>query len=236
MAVELITCGACGAKNASSRTVCLKCGASISTPRGGKATKESSFSEQLRQRLSAAAKINASSTGSEVSKYVHAAGAIWSAGPVLFKLVAEELGARKIKTEGFLLFNGEVACYVLHLLDRTLSTAVSASSKTRIMNHLVLALCDGLHSVLDEMGYDAEFDKVVIVFTEMRNNRQLEYGALKEGWFESVSLRFSLHAAEAFREAFEASNDENPIAWLCALRAPELFSELIPYLPIGIEE
>lgn len=29
MAIELITCGACGAKNASSRTVCLSCGADL---------------------------------------------------------------------------------------------------------------------------------------------------------------------------------------------------------------
>lgn len=236
MAIELVACKACGTKNASHRKVCLKYGTSMSTPRGGNATKESSFSAQLRQRLIAVAKINARSTGSEVSKYVHAAAAIWSAGPVLFKLVAEELRVRQIHPEGFLLFNSEVACYVLHLLDRTLSTAVSTSSKATIMNHLVMALCDGLHFVLADMGYEAEFDKVVIVFTEMYNNRQLEYGALKEGWFESVSVRFSLRAAEAFREALETSGDERPIVWLCALRAPELFSELIPYLPIGIEE
>jgi hypothetical protein len=236
MAIELISCPACGTKNASHREVCLKCGANISTSSGGKATTESSFSEQLRHRLTAVAKINASATAGRLSGYVHAAAAIWSAGPVLFKFVARELGVRKIKTEGFLLFNGEVACYVLHLLDRTLSTTVSASSKARITNHLVLALCDGLHFVAHEVGHDAEFDAVLDEFTEMYNERQLEYGALKEGWFESVSLRFSLHAADAFRGALETSNDQDPIAWLCALRAPELFSELIPYLPIGIEE
>lgn len=33
MAIELITCGACGAKNASSRTVCLSCKTNLTPPK-----------------------------------------------------------------------------------------------------------------------------------------------------------------------------------------------------------
>ena len=45
MAIELVTCKACGTKNASHRKVCLKCGASISTPKGSKTTEPVAFSD-----------------------------------------------------------------------------------------------------------------------------------------------------------------------------------------------
>ncbi len=45
MAIELVTCKACGTKNASHRKVCLKCGASISTPKGSKITDPVAFSD-----------------------------------------------------------------------------------------------------------------------------------------------------------------------------------------------
>lgn len=49
MAIDLVICSACGMKNASHRKVCLRCGASISTPTESKRTKRLSFSERLRQ-------------------------------------------------------------------------------------------------------------------------------------------------------------------------------------------
>ena len=49
MAIELITCEACKAKNASHRTDCVRCGASISRPTGSKITKKFPFLERLRQ-------------------------------------------------------------------------------------------------------------------------------------------------------------------------------------------
>ena len=45
MAIELVTCKACGTKNASHRKVCLKCGASISTTKGSKTTDPVAFSD-----------------------------------------------------------------------------------------------------------------------------------------------------------------------------------------------
>jgi len=49
MTIELISCPACGTKNAAHRKVCLQCGASISTSKGSKTTEGLSFSERLRQ-------------------------------------------------------------------------------------------------------------------------------------------------------------------------------------------
>jgi len=260
MGIELITCHSCGTKNASRRAVCLRCGVNISTPTGTKATKglpPEELTVQLRRQLHECSK------SCEGSKYVVAAGAIWSAAPVLFSFIKESyLPDRKIKPEWFVLFNAEVTFYVLHMLDRTLAMPAFASSRARVMDHLVLHLCDAFRFVLEEMGY-AQFSEEELTkgidgktfldrgneqikqlvlkgglqvpafaalvrngFIEMCNERQLEYGALKneENWFGDIALRFGKHAGEALEV-------DDAAIWLhWALLAPGVFKELLPSL------
>lgn len=269
MAIELITCSSCGTKNASHRKVCLRCGAGILTPTGAKAIKGPSFSERLSQRLSSIGKQNESPETGEVSKYGVAAAAIVSAGWELSNFVKEHyLRDREIKpdSERGVLFHAEVTCYVLHMLDRTLSVPAFASSRSKIMYLLVRLLSETLCLVLKGMGYpqfsEEELAKgidgktfldrmdeqnkqlalrgglqvpgfaalVVNGFTEMYNERQLEYGALKkESWLLDVAFRFGQHA----EEALDAHNEA--IAIRCVLLAPEIFKELLPYLPIEVD-
>jgi hypothetical protein len=67
---------------------------------------------------------------------------------------------------------------------------------------------------------------VVNGFIEMCNERQLEYGALKnkESWFGDVALRFGKHAGEAL----EVDDAAIWVHW--ALLAPDVFKELLPSL------
>lgn len=211
-----------------------------------------------------------SSETSEALNYVVAAGSILSGGSALNNAVKERLGDREIKAECFLLFNAEVACYVLHMLDRTLAKPAFASSRAKIMDSLVLTLGDAITFILEEMGYTqvreqelakgieaetfmARMDEqlkqvalktrqqlplktgeplsgflalVVNGFIEMCNERQLEYGALKnrESWFGDIALRFGKHAGEALEV-------DDAAIWLhWALLAPEVFTGLLPSL------
>ena len=186
MSIELITCRSCGTRNASHRTVCLRCGASTSTPTGTKIAKRLS-PEDLTVQLHRNLQHECPKTDAAFeAKYAAATGAVWSAGPVLFNSVNKHLGEREIKREWFLLFNAEVTCYVLHVLDRTLAMPAFASSRTKVMDHLVLHLCDAFRFVLDEMGYpqfsEDELTKGVDGKTFLdRGNEQLKQLVLKGG-------------------------------------------------------
>ena len=209
MAIELTTCGACGAKNASHRAVCLKCGMNLadrkeSTPRIYKA--------------------------SETAK------AILSAGPALFREIQQLLGDREIRPEWFVEFTSELACYVLHLQDRKLSHVERAEllqDRAKLMNDLIVAICQTHHSYLTGSGYEITLDDVMGAFIAMYNERQLEYGVFKEDWFGRVSLRFGQHAADALEAPQEK---RGKLAAACALLAPDVFIDLIPFLPWGFEQ
>lgn len=173
MAIELMTCAACGTKNASHRTVCLKCGMNLadrkeSTPRIYKA--------------------------SETAK------AILSAGPALFREIQQLLGDREIRPEWFVEFTSELACYVLHLQDRKLSHVERTEflrDRAQLMNDLIVAICQTHHAYLTGSGYEITLDDVMGAFITMYKDRQLKYGVFKEDWFQRVSLRFGQHAADA---------------------------------------
>lgn len=190
MAVKLISCPACGTKNVSHRTVCLRCGAAVRTsktlpvnrtmrtqgqpPAGQKECPICGMfnylqaprcycgyefgPEGIAKETEAVPQSNEKHGGgsetSDSDRYVVAAKSILSAGPTLFKLLKEHLGDREIKPEWFLLFNAEVACYVLHVLDRTLAMPAFASSRDRTMTYLVQYLRDAFSFLLKEMGYD----------------------------------------------------------------------------------
>ena len=154
MTTGLIACHSCGAKNTSHQEVCVCCGGSISTPTGRKATKKLPFSESLQHwTISFTEKRNVSSETSKAFQYLVAAGSILLTGPPLFNVLKERLGNHEIKPEWFLLFNAEVACYVLHMLDRTLAMPAFTSSRAKVMNSLVVTLCDAIGFMLEEMGY-----------------------------------------------------------------------------------
>lgn len=51
MAIELITCAACGAKNASSRTVCLSCGADLTPSKEAQSENSDDIIKPVRQPL-----------------------------------------------------------------------------------------------------------------------------------------------------------------------------------------
>ena len=267
MATELVACPACGTKNASHRKVCLRCGANILAPAETKATKQLSFLE-MRNRwiVLTLEKRSVSSEASEVYKYIVAAGQILSAGPGLFDGIKDHLGDREMKSEWLLLFNAEVTCYILHMLDRVLAMLAFASSRANVMDSLVVTLSDVFSFVLKEMGY-TQFDEeelakeidgktfmdridkqikqvalrtgqqmppkkeeqlpgflalVVNGFREMCNERQVEYGALKnESWFGDVGLRFGKHAGQALEA------EEGTVVFYCAVLAPDIFHVLL---------
>lgn len=118
MAAKLISCPACGTKNALHRKVCLRCGGNLLAPTETKATKALFFLD-IRDRwiVLTLDKRNVNLEPSEAYKYVVAAGKILSAGPGLFDGIKEHLGHREIKPEWRLLFNAELTCYILHMLD-----------------------------------------------------------------------------------------------------------------------
>lgn len=187
MAVKLISCPACGTKNASHRKVCLRCGANILAPAETTATKKHSFLE-MRDRWIALTleKRNVSFEASEVYKYIVAAGKILSAGPGLFDGIKGQLGDREIKTEWLLLFNAEVTCYILHMLDRTLAVPAFSSSRAKIMDFLVLALSDAISFMLEEIGYTqvGEEDLAKGIDAEtftVRMDEQIKQVALRTG-------------------------------------------------------
>ena len=209
MAIELITCPACGTKNASHRTVCLKCGMNLadrkeSTPR--------------------------------IYKAEETAKAILSAGPALFREIQQLLGDREIRPEWFVEFTSELACYVLHLQDRKLSDVERAGflrNRVQLMNDLMVAICQTHHAYLTGSGYEITLDDVMAAFITMYNYRRLEYDVFSEDWLVPVSLRFGQHAADAL-EAPEEERDK--LAAACALLAPAVFKDLIPFLPSGFEQ
>lgn len=209
MPTELVSCPACKTKNASHRTVCLKCGGDLPDP------KEST---------------------PRVYKVSETAKAILSAGPALVREVQKLFGDREIRPEWFVEFTNEIACYVLHLHDRTLSDMERAGvlrDRAQLMNDLIVAICQMQHSYLTGSGYKITLDDVMGAFIAMYNERQLEYGVIKEDWFARVSLRFGQHAADAL----EASQEKRAtLALHCALLVPDVFKDLIPFLPYGVEE
>lgn len=91
---------------------------------------------------------------SDADRYVVASRSIlYLAGPKLFSHLKEHLGDREIKPEWYLLFNAEVACYIMQMLDRTLAMPAFSSERAKIMDSLVLTLNDAISFMLEEMGY-----------------------------------------------------------------------------------
>lgn len=187
MAIELISCPTCRTKNASHRKVCLRCGVNLSAPAEMKATKQLSFLE-MRNRWIALTleKRDVSFESSEVYKYIVAAGKILSAGPGLFDGIKEHLGDREIKTEWLLLFNAEVTCYILHMLDRSLAMPAFSSSRAKVMDSLVFTLGDAISFMLEEIGYE-QFDEEELAkgidgqtFTD-RIDKQIKQVAVRTG-------------------------------------------------------
>ncbi len=208
MAIELISCPACGYKNASHRVVCLKCGINLAEP------------EESTHRVYSASE---------------AAKAVLSAGPALFRRIKEQVGDREIQPEWFVEFTSELSCYLLHLLDRTLSDTEKAGGvegRAEIVNELIVAICNEHALILERIGYEITPSEVLVRFTMMYDERRQQYGTFKSGWLESVSLQFGQHAAEAL----EAPEQEGAVlAALCATLAPAVFADLIPVLPIEVE-
>lgn len=85
---------------------------------------------------------------------------ILSAAPALYKTLEENLGGHRIKVEWFVEFASEVSCYILHLLDRTLSDVASARTRMQLMDELVLAICRQHRTILGQIGFDITNDQV----------------------------------------------------------------------------
>ena len=190
---------------------------------------------QIKQQLTRKLGLAIESLPTGEYKAAEAAKAVLSGAPALFKAIQKRLGNRKIQTEWFVEFAMELTCYVLHLLDRTLSDldrTVSVPVRDKVMTDLKTAICNEHHSILKEIGYEITIDDVWEAFSYMYNERQPDYGSFKEDWFVQTTLRFGQHAAEAL----EATQGERAVLALhCALLAPAVFMDLMASLPIGVD-
>lgn len=126
-----------------------------------------------------------------------AARKILSAAHALYKALEKNLGGHKIEAEGFIEFASEVCCYILHVLDRTLSDTASPRARMELMDELVVAISRGHRIVLHSLEFEVTDDQVMAIFGKMYTTRQLEYGNLGEDWFAKVAVRFGQHAADA---------------------------------------
>lgn len=155
------------------------------------------------------------------------ARAILSAPPALYKALEENLGGHRIETDWFIEFASEVCCYILHVLDRTLSDIASPHARMELMDGLVLAISREHRVVLDTLGFEVTDDQVMAIFGEMYTTRQLEYGDLREDWFAQVAVSFGRHAADALEVPEQAPAE---VALTASLLAPAVFKDLLPHM------
>jgi hypothetical protein len=153
-----------------------------------------------------------------------AAKSICSATPALFNCIKEDLGNFEIDLDLIPDFSNEVYCYILHLIDRSLSDMVSMDIRNTIMADLIYKMSNEHEIILNEAGYILTRN-VHDIFFDLYNQRQIEYGGYSEDWFFQVALSSAKYAAEALELP---ANLKYEIALKCSMLLPALFKDILP--------
>jgi len=150
--------------------------------------------------------------------------AILSGGSALYKC-SEEMKNTQTNVPLFVEFNWETACYILHMLDRSLSDLTSQERRYDIIQKLIITICENEVQNLSKFGYEVTSDEVDIGFRGMFNQRTLEYGKYKDNWFLKVAMEYGRNAADAL----ELGEDiKMKVAMQISLLAPTMYKDLLP--------
>lgn len=158
--------------------------------------------------------------------FLRPADAILSAGPALYKCIKDRLPNKNIDTALFVEFNWEAVCYVLHLLDRSLSDITSHSNRFEIIEKLLNAIEAKDAINLREIGYDVSSREVAESFRRMFNQRTLDYGKFRVNWYSNVAVAFGRNAADALE--LPDANYAILSLYISTL-GPTLYMDLIPH-------
>lgn len=153
------------------------------------------------------------------------AAIIFRSASSIYRQVEGNLENHKIEMSNIIEFAAELACYVLHLFDRSLAGVTEKDCKNALMDKLCLAACRAQHGLLREIGLDVSEEEVEQIFGTMYTTRQLEYGDFNDDWYAQVSLRFGRNGCEALNIPFEKTG-YSTIQF--ATLAPEVFKGLLP--------
>ena len=93
------------------------------------------------------------------------------------------------------------------------------------MDKLFDAVCNELHYIVRDCGYDVKHDQIVGDFGELLNERSIEYGEITKDWFNQISLRFGRLTTECLNVPEEIQFE---IEIFASMVVQSSFTELLP--------